>query len=164
TLPTPKPVDTGAAPAAPVVHPDLGDGPVANGASGNTWVNLDYLLWWTKKRQLPPLVTTGNPLFQGILAQPTTHILFVGPVTPDEEGRSGFRVTTGCWLDCEKCWGLEFSGFYFPSRDDERVFGSDLCSFLARPFFSLNECRETSEITSQPGLARGTTNVRTPLR
>jgi hypothetical protein len=163
--PSPAPTEPSAAysgpPAAPCV--DGGDCCDSVGWGSRCWVNVDYLWWWTKRRDLPPLVTTGDPASQGILGQPGTQILFGGPIRPEENGRSGIRVMAGTWLGCEQTCGIEVGAFYFPSRDDHRILGSDLCTFLARPFFNLNDCVESSEITSQQGLARGSTHVRTPL-
>ena len=161
--PAPRPVDATAAPAAPTGVALPADG--EDGARGDRcWVDLEYILWRTKKMNLPPLVTTGPPSSQGILGQPGTVILFGDGAPLDEEMRSGFRVSGGMYLDCEKCWNLDYSFFYIPQRNEEHVFNGNLCGLLARPFFSLNLCQEFSEITSLPGLALGTTTVQTPFR
>src|SRR5262249_17317806 len=69
-LPPPKPVE-GTPPAEPGASlPD--GGPAAGGSSDHFWVNVEYLLWWQKNMRLPPLVTTGPPVFQGILGLPGT--------------------------------------------------------------------------------------------
>jgi hypothetical protein len=162
--PMPKSADNGSnSSAVPVVSPNGICESSAPSYGVGHWVNFDYLLWWTRDRSLPPLVTSGNPASQGILGQPGTQILYGGPFGPEEFGRSGFRFMAGTWLGCEQSCGIEFGGFFFPQRDDRRAFGTDLCTFLARPFFNLNECIEFAEITSLEGLSRGTTTVRTPL-
>jgi hypothetical protein len=165
SMPTPRPMAGSAtgcdAPA--VMREGAGDCCATAAVGGHCWVNIDYLLWWTRDRDLPPLVTTGNPAFQGILGFPGTQILYGGPFGPEENGRSGIRFMAGTWLDCDQCCGIEVGAFWLPDRDDTRVFGSDMCSFLARPFFNLNDCVEASEITSLDGLARGSTTIRTPL-
>ncbi len=156
SAPMPKPLTNG----SPMVSSDA----CCDGAyAASHWVNVDYLLWWTRRRSLPPLITGGNPASQGILGQPGTQLLYGGTILPDEDGRSGIRVMTGTWFGCEQSCGIELGGFYLPERDNGTVFGSDLCTFLARPFFSLNDCTESSEITSLDGLSRGFTTVRTPL-
>jgi hypothetical protein len=108
-------------------------------------------------------VTSGDPASQGILGQPGTQVMFVGDYCADESARSGIRVMAGTWLGCEQTCGVEIGAFYLFERDDVRVFGSDLSTFLARPFFSLNDSEEASEITSLTGLSRGYTTVRMPL-
>jgi hypothetical protein len=141
----------------------LPDGIDGGGPSDRFWVAPEYLHWWTKKMALPPLVTTGPVSNQGVIGLPGTIVLFGAGSKFDEEGRDGFRLNAGMWLDCDKCWDLDFSGFMFPERKEEHVFNG-ICGFLARPFFNINICRETAEITSQPGLANGTTTVSTPTR
>jgi hypothetical protein len=131
--------------------------------TGRFWIAPEYLHWWTKKMSLPPLVTTGPVQNQGVVGVPGTITLFGAGSDFLEEGRSGYRLTAGMWLDCDKCCGIEASGFWFPQRNEEHTFNG-ICGFLARPFFSLNVCAETSEITTQPGLARGITTVSTPFR
>jgi hypothetical protein len=128
------------------------------------WVDVEYLLWRLKPMRLPPLVTTGPIQGQGIIGQPGTIVLFGDGAPQDTEWRSGIRVNAGMYLDCDQCWNLEVGGFLFPQKDNTQVFGSNLCAFLARPFFSLNTCQEVSEITSQTGLSQGATTVSTPSR
>jgi hypothetical protein len=159
--PTPKTVQ----PPPALDHEPGPDGLFGEGSRSDcAWISAEYLLWWFKRQQTPALVTTGNPVFQGILGQPSTVILFGAGAGQDEEPRSGVRVNAGIWLDCEKCWNLEFSGLYFPQRTDRHVIGDNLSVFLARPFFDLNAMRESSQIDSQMGLAKGSKTVATPTR
>jgi hypothetical protein len=155
-------VDTVALPMDGGALPEPGPEGVSHG--NQYWVDLEYLLWRLKPQRLPPLVTTGPVQSQGILGQPGTVVLFGDGAPQNTEWRSGFRVDAGTYLDCDKCWNLEASAFLFPRRTDTQVFGSNLCAFLARPFFNLNTCQETAEITSEQGLAQGSTTVSTPSR
>jgi hypothetical protein len=185
----PKPSAEPATPAPPVVQPvpaeksaadmqslpatadsksshDLGLPPDAlpvDEPTSRFWVAPEYLHWWTKKMSLPPLVTTGPVSNQGAIGLPGTVVLFGAGSDFHEEGRDGIRLNAGMWLDCDKCWDIDANGFWFPERKEEHVFNG-ICGFLARPFFNINVCQETAEITSQPGLANGVTTVSTPTR
>lgn len=169
TAPTASPTAPGSADLHPLVpgpdglYPDMGL-PGDGGGPGRFWFSAEYLLWWFKKPQFPPLVTTGPFSSQGILDQPGTQVLFGGPAQDDNTGRSGARFTAGFWLDCDKSCGIEIGGFFFPERDNDKVFGAELGQLLARPFISLNTMTENSEITSLMGLAKGTTTVSTPSK
>jgi hypothetical protein len=134
------------------------------GHGDGAWVDLEYLLWRLKPQRLPPLITTGPVQGQGIIGQPGTVVLFGDGAPQETEWRSGFRVNAGIYLDCCHCWNLEGSFFLFPRQSNSQVFGSNLCTFLARPFFSLNTCTETSEINSELGLARGSKVASLPSR
>ncbi len=133
------------------------------GAGGDRfWFGAEYLLWWFKRPEFPPLVTTGTFESQGVLGVPGTTILFGGPVSDSNRARSGFRFNAGMWLDCERTCGLEADFFYFPEFSNDKVFGPASGQLLARPFISLNTMMESAEITSLMGLAKGSTTVSTP--
>ena len=73
------------------------------------WFRGEYLLWWEKSANLPPLVTTspaGTPFNEaGVLGQPGTTVLFGGSV--DAGARSGARLSLGYWLNPCHDLGLE---------------------------------------------------------
>src|SRR6185295_14750619 len=62
------------------------------------WAEVEYLGWWTKGRDLPPLVTTspiGTPFAQsGVLGQPTTQVLYGGNTVGDDM-QNGKRLSIG---------------------------------------------------------------------
>ena len=41
--------------------------------SWRTWGSVEYLFWWSKGRELPPLVTTGGT---GVIGDPGVQVLF----------------------------------------------------------------------------------------
>ncbi len=93
------------------------------------WARADYLLWWTRGSNIPPLVTTSNSHDNGALGRPTTEILYGGSrLTSD--ARSSMRVTLGYWFDCCQCCGIQFDYFNLGSgnnnyskdcRDDDLI-------------------------------------------
>src|SRR5207253_2607656 len=102
-LPPPKRVEDGdPVPPRGTVMQDPGGGEFMSGdrparESDPLWFSGEYLLWWTKGSNLPPLVTTGSPAAArpGALGQPGTSVLFGGDV--DSGPRSGARFAGGLW-------------------------------------------------------------------
>jgi hypothetical protein len=99
------------------------------------WANFDYLLWWRKGMDLPPLaITTSSGDINDLrLGLATTTILY-GDETVGNEARPGGRVSLGWWLDdCERC-GVE--GRFFSLGRQTIGFNavSDGTVPLGRPF------------------------------
>jgi hypothetical protein len=126
------------------------------------WFSAEYLLWWIRDGNVPPLVTAGTPASQGILGLPGTRILVGGEL--EQEERSGGRFAAGFWLDdCRSC-GLEARFFFLGERHDTAAFGPDTAAVLARPFFDFNSSTEVAELATFPGLAQGAVAVSNPTR
>ena len=111
------------------------------GPAGRFWMRADYLMWWTKGSQLPPLVTTSGTgsdpsgLPPGALGRTDTTVLFGGSQA-DNHGRSGLDITLGMWLDCCHTWGIEGNYFNLGELNDRYDSGlSNGYPLLARPFF-----------------------------
>lgn len=99
------------------------------------WASFEYLLWWRRGQNFPPLVTTSPAGTAqgdaGVL--PDATVLF-GDETIGEEARPGGRVSIGAWLnDCRTC-GIE--GRFFALSEERISFAADSNAFpiLARPF------------------------------
>jgi hypothetical protein len=134
-------------------------GPAPCGPPGNCWVSVEYLLWWIKNDNLPPLVTTGPAQFPvGFLGQPGTVIL-LGNSSLDHGDFSGARVTAGTWLDCNHTCGVEVSGFFLGKRTVREDFNN---SVLARPFFNVNQGIPFSEFAAFPGISTGRISFTSP--
>ena len=85
-------------------------------ADSRVWFSAEYLLWWLKGGNVPPLVTTSPPASTGTLGQPGTVVLF-GPGSDVERSPiSGGRFTAGCWLDECCTFGLEGNYFFLVPR------------------------------------------------
>jgi hypothetical protein len=114
----------------------------------------EYLLWWTKHSDIPPLVTTsppGTPVAQaGVLGADGTQVLFGGQVDPEE--RSGARLTLGWWFDQEHTIGIEGSGFFLGERTTRFAASSAGDAILARPFYDVTAGMEASELVSYTGI------------
>jgi hypothetical protein len=101
----------------------------ASGSSApQIWLQGEYL-WWRLKNRSPdfPLVTTGDPAKDptaGALGSSSTRVLERG-ADLDHGVFSGLRFTVGGWVDQEKTWGLEASGFLTEQRRNGFAAGSD---------------------------------------
>jgi hypothetical protein len=101
------------------------------------WGSADYLLWWIRRGNVPPLVVTGSPTdpFPGALDQPGTRVLFGGNGL-DYGTFSGLRLNLGGWLDQADRFGIEAGGFALEHRTIRFAAQADANGqpFLASPF------------------------------
>ncbi len=84
-----------------------------------TWGSAEYLYWWVQDSQIKvPLVTqNGNPAALGLINEAGTEIIFGSGAHKNAfifNGLNGGRVTIGGWIDENKQYGVEGSGFGFP--------------------------------------------------
>jgi hypothetical protein len=101
------------------------------------FVNAEYLMWWTKGRSLPPLVTTSPAgtaqAATGVL--PGATILFGNDNVGQNLGNGGGRLTFGKWLGQDQNFAI--SGRFTAFRGDDGFFTatSNGTNNLAIPFF-----------------------------
>lgn len=127
-----------------------------------SWLQVDYMLLWTKADQVPALVTSSpvnTPRVQaGVLGQPGTSVLF-GNESPDTTDHHGVRVAAGAWLnDRTAITGHWFSLSDGDNRGDFYVGGTG-APILARPYFNTQQGMQDSQLISFPGVATGTIRV-----
>src|SRR5262249_15608567 len=81
--------------------------------SPHFYFGVDYLQWWVRKRQVPPLATLGSTLdtFPGAGGQPNTLAL-LGPGSLDQSTQSGVRVNAVWWFDQDHTFGVDASAFW----------------------------------------------------
>ncbi len=113
----------------------------------------EYLMWWIRDSELPPLVTTSNPVESlGVIGLPGTAVLFGGG-TVDNGERSGGRYTLGWWCDpCSLC-GIEGSYLFLGDSSVTFAASSSGVPVLARPFFNINIGLEDAELIANPPIA-----------
>jgi hypothetical protein len=115
---------------------------------------VEYLMWWSRGRNVPPLVTTspqGTPQVEaGVLGFPDTTVLF-GDEPLGRDFRSGGRAMLsylfddGCTSIDGRVWGLEDgSEAFFATSDGDPI--------LARPFFNAVLGQEDSLLVAFPGI------------
>lgn len=131
------------------------------GPEGRYWVSVEYLLWWIKTGQTPPLLTTSPDSSLGILGQPGTRTL-IGGRGLDRDPLHGARFTVGGWLDCNNTKGFELSYFFLSNRSFEASGGGPGTrgsATTARPFFNVLTGREDSQLVSFPTVLAGTATI-----
>ncbi len=142
------------------------------GASGwpeVLWVDLDYLVWWTRGAQLPPLVTTspsGTPAdAAGVLGVAGTTVL-VGNQNVLEGSRNGMRLRIGSWLGSQRKLGLMAEYIGLQDLRDTYGVGSNGVAIVARPFTDVGPAapggsQPASRLVSYPGQEAGGVTVDT---
>lgn len=177
----------------PAYHPGVPRGAQAGARSGkrqtpafdpcelpNVYGSVDYLLWWTRGSDLPPLVTTspvGTPRGSvGTLGLPATEILYGGD-NLNNDLRSGYRVTSGMLLSRDKNLAVESTFFALADANSRYLLSSTGNPIIARPFLDTRLNGGNSELIAFPNVVAGSvavtsaaynfwgteTNVRAPL-
>lgn len=122
------------------------------------FTTLEYNLWWTKARSLPPLVTTGppnliDPFNVGGLDDPGTQILFGGNGVGEGVGNGG-RITIGKWFDSYESFGVGGRFWAFRAGNGSYSGASDGTTNLTMPFLDAQTNTEEAYLV---GLTSGVT-------
>ena len=126
------------------------------------WARVDYLMWWTKGMETPPLVTTGPSADQpGYIGYAGTQILYGGGRILDGL-QSGGRVQIGKWLDCCNTVGVEGEFLALGGTSDHFYEWSPGDPILSRPFYDVtrpaNDPQNVEQVAS-PGVIAGSVSV-----
>ena len=130
------------------------------------YASTEYLLWWTKGANLPPLVTAGSAgdpasgANVGALGLPGTAILY-GNDDVNNEARSGARFMVGYWFGDGRLLGIEGGGFFLGRQTSSFTAASNGTPILARPFFNAVTGLQDSELVAAPGIVAGSVTART---
>lgn len=144
------------------------------GRSPNTWAGpwgygddchvgaarLEYLMWFSRGRGTPPLVTTSPQNTPQTLAGvlPAAHVLS-GNEPFGTDMRSGARITLGRLLADERTW-LEGRFWGVEDSTDRFSANSNGNPILARPFFNTTLGIEDALLLAYPGITtNGSVNV-----
>jgi Putative beta barrel porin-7 (BBP7) len=126
------------------------------------WGSAEYLLWWTRGQNLPPLATTsppGTPINQaGVLGAPGTSIL-IGDSRANTDPLSGGRFTLGYWVDDCYLTGIGVSFFFLGRNTNNYSAASQGDPILARPFFDVTLPGQAAQLTAFPNVAAGRVDV-----
>lgn len=120
-------------------------------------VRVEYLLWFSRGRNVPPLVTTslvGTPASDaGILGLATTSVLYGNdPIGTDI--RNGGRITVSHLFRDERTWG---DARFWGIEDSSETFfiTGDNVPILAIPFYNTVVDAEDALLLEYPGLTTG---------
>lgn len=123
-----------------------------------SWVNLDYLMWWSRGGSLPPLVTTGSQ--GGALNDPNLKILF-GNDRVDNGIRSGGRLNIGTWFNDRQTFGIGATFLQLQNMATNFSAVSDGSPTLAQPIFNTVTGTPDSIVVTQAGTLAGGMQART---
>ncbi len=148
------PADNALAICPPVCHPPHFE------------VGLEYLLWYTRGQQLPPLVTTGSLAdpFPAALGQANTKVLFGGN-GGDSSQHNGGRLTLAYGVDDDNTCSITGSFFGLNQSGVSQAFGSGggaNTPVIGRPFFNVVSGREDADPVAIPNVASGRIQIDTP--
>jgi hypothetical protein len=125
---------------------------------GRFYGSAEYLLWWIKGANAPPLVTTSPATApqstQGVLGQPGTVVLFGGSqITEQQNPFSGGRFFAGYQFGpCNLC-AVEVGGFFLGRQTATFDANSPFPPVIARPFLANTPAgmMENAELVASPG-------------
>jgi hypothetical protein len=156
-------------PPAPLTGPFLTEEPAVPLADdlsaplARVWARGEYLIWWVRGSQVPPLVTTSPPgtpeASAGVLGEPGT-LVGIGDHRVNGDARSGARATVGIWLDSEQIWGARVTWFGLEAKNSPYLsFSPDGSQITARPFINAAADVQDAELVSFPGVLGGNVQV-----
>jgi hypothetical protein len=124
------------------------------------WARAEYLAFWVRGANTPPLVTTspeGTPVGQaGVL--PNADILF-GNERINTAARSGGRFTLGYWCDPCETLGIEDSFFFVGNGNQAYSNSSSGDPILARPFFNTDSGENDAVLIAFPAIVVGSIDI-----
>ena len=130
----------------------------APASGGRFYGSAEYLLWWIKGANAPPLVTTSPASApqstQGVLGQPGTAVLFGGSqITEQQNPFSGGRFFAGYQFGPCNLWAIEAGGFFLGQQTAHYDANSPFPSVIARPFLANTPAgmSESAELVASPG-------------
>jgi hypothetical protein len=122
---------------------------------GNRWYgSAEYLLWFIRGENVPPLLTTG-PLFAptpGAIGQTGTQVLF-GNNIQNNNPYSGLRLRGGYWFGDGHGLGVDVGAFFLGGNNNNFTSTSNGVPFLGRPFTNTVTGFQDVEAVAAPGLA-----------
>lgn len=129
------------------------------------YARAEYLAWWVRGSNTPPLVTTSPtgtlPGAAGVL--PNATVLF-GNERINEQGRSGGRFTFGYWFNECQPIAIEDTFLFLGNAGDSYTNSSDGTPIIARPFFNTEQNRQDSVLVAYPGIVTGSIDVSSTSR
>ncbi len=132
------------------------------GRPGQHWVRAEYLLFWAKGMDVPPLITTSpsgtDAGDAGVLGLATTNTL-LGDEAFLEDSRNGGRFRVGRWLGNCQWRGIEVDYFFVSQEHDRFRTSSSGTPILARPFYNALLDQQDAELVAFPGIVAGSMAV-----
>jgi hypothetical protein len=115
---------------------------------GRNWVSAELLMWWNQGAQVPALVTTSSPAFNGIVGTGDTRVLLGGSF--GDTYHIGGRLGGGHWFDDCQYRGFDWRVFWVDPGSANFSAGVPPYALLARPFNNVNPTITTPAIGAGP--------------
>jgi len=139
----------------------------SDGGQARIWGSAEYLLWWTKAAPLPvPVLTQGDTITAanaglpvGALNTPGTSV--VNPSSFTFNPASGGRITFGGWLNGDRTFGLEASGFKLQQQSSSFLANAPQggTQVFAVPYLDLGTNSENALPISDPNTLNTTASI-----
>jgi hypothetical protein len=130
------------------------------------WVHAEYLLWWVRGANIPPLVAgspPGTPVERAAILDGPDTTLLLGDDWVNGSMRQGFRLRLGGWIDAEQQYGIESSFFLLGAVGKSYQASGDATGLplFGRPFLAtdVSPAEGASALTSYPGIVSGSTRI-----
>lgn len=130
------------------------------GLATRVFGSVEYMIWWSEARELPPLVTTsplGTPQANaGVYGLPTTTVLY-GDDAIGGARQSGGRLTLGMWLNDSQNSAIVGRAYGNEGETEQFTTNTALNPILAIPFFNSDPLvnAEDALLVSYPNLTAG---------
>ena len=122
--------------------------------TNKAWMTSELLMWWTRSTQLPTLLTTSSPAFNGIPNTGDTIPVFGGSFGNTLHG--GARFGAGYWFGDDQVRGVDARFTFLFRNGSEFTTNTSVYPLLARPFINANSpTGPFAEVVGAPGLANG---------
>jgi hypothetical protein len=128
------------------------------------WFSAEYLLWWFRD---PSFITapllTSNPTVAPVIGAAGTVVLVDRGGLQYNDPWSGARINAGFWLNSDRTWSIEGSGFTTERRGQDRSFASTGAPLLGIPFFNVVTGAEAAQVFASaagPGTVSVTSSSR----
>ena len=118
------------------------------------WVSAEYLLWWIKNGQVPPLVTAGG---NGVIGSPGTRVL-LDDLNFVDDFRQGGRFALGYRFESNPSVTIEASYFFLSDAQEDARFSSS-GPVLGRPYIDVATGKPAATLISSPGIAAGSVTI-----
>ncbi len=116
----------------------------------------EYLLWFARAQDAPPLLSTSSPQFNGILGTGDSRVIF-GNQALTNTLHSGARFSAAYRLN--NLWSAEGNVWFLGRNAGEFVATSNQFPVLARPFFDVNNNRNSAQLIAAPNLSTGSGRI-----
>lgn len=119
------------------------------------YASADYLFWWFKNGNVPPLVIAGG---NGIPGSPGTQVLLDNLNFANIDHLGG-RFSLGYWFENNPCLGIEANYFFLGDRHSSAGFSSNGEPVLGQPYINAVTGLPAATFVGVPGTVTGSINV-----